>query len=153
MCKSRGSQSNRFGFSSSDESTRKLNGGMWAFSQICPARCGVSNAAIQASGETGRSWLPLAMILSITSLVKTAPPVRESHLFYHYVLVAMKLAVGVTILQLLFDTNCVSLIEAPGHAGVFSDEALCAMPYDKLWARLRLVSHRCSFAIKSQWPL
>ena len=54
----------------------------------------------------------------------------------------MKLAVGVTIRQLLLHVNCASKFETPGHAGVSPGESLLEMPNDELRTRFWLVGHK-----------
>ena len=60
----------------------------------------------------------------------------------HEELVAMELAVSVTIRQFLFHLYCASKFEAPGYAGVSSGESLFGMPNNKFRARLWLVGHQ-----------
>ena len=53
----------------------------------------------------------------------------------------MKLAVSITIRELLFHLHCASEFEALGYASVSSSESLIGVPNDKLRARLWLVGH------------
>ena len=54
----------------------------------------------------------------------------------------MKLAIGVTIRQLLFHLNCATEFEAPGDASVSAGESPLRVPNDKLHARLWLVGYQ-----------
>ena len=74
----RGSQNNCSGSSSSDESTRRRYGDKWAVNPLGPARCGVGGAGIWAGCETGRTKLSRAMIRSMTSPIRMAPPGRAA---------------------------------------------------------------------------
>ena len=53
----------------------------------------------------------------------------------------MKLAIGVTIRQLLIHFHCASEFEVPADAGLSPGKSLLGVLIDKLGARLGLISH------------
>lgn len=110
---------------------------MQTFSLLGSALCGVDGANIWAGGEAALEVV--ARNNSLNDLIHSdgATLSRGNDSLGHQEFVAIKLAIGVWIWELLLHVYCANELEAPGHANVFPGESLLSVPDDELHARLR----------------